>query len=60
MAAPTALAVEWLERRMFHALQSTLERAAGRGLQLQLQTLKAHDGEDPPAGDDAPGGENDG
>ena len=70
VAAPTALAVEWLARRMFHALQSTLEKAAGRGLQLQLQTLEAHDGEDPPAGDDGrenpsgpdygPGGENDG
>ena len=70
MAAPTAFAVEWLERRMFHALQSALEKAAGRGLQLRLQTLEAHDGEDPPVGDDGrenpsgpdygPGGENDG
>ena len=70
VAAPTALAVEWLERRMFLALRSALEKAAGRGLQLQLQTLEAHDGEDPPAGDDGrentsgpdygPGGENDG
>ena len=70
VAAPTAFAVEWLERRMFHALQSALEKAAGRGLQLRLQTLEAHDGEDPPVGDDGrenpsgpdygPGGENDG
>ena len=70
VAAPTVFAVEWLERRMFRALQNALERAAGRGLQLQLQTLEAHDGEDPPAGDDGredpsgpdygPGGENDG
>ena len=52
VVAPTPFAVEWLERRMFHALQSTLERAAGRGLQLQLQTLKAHNGDDPPVGDD--------
>ena len=70
VAAPTAFAVEWLERRMFRTLQSTLEKAAGRGLQLQLQTLEDHDGEDPPAGDEGrentsgpdygPGGENDG
>ena len=35
--APTPFAVEWLERRMFHALQRTLEKVAGRPLQLQLQ-----------------------
>ncbi len=35
--APTPFAVEWLERRMFHALQRTLEKIAGRPLQLQLQ-----------------------
>ena len=50
VVAPTPFAAEWLERRMFHALQSTLERAAGRGLQLQLQTLEAHNGNDPPGG----------
>ena len=55
VVAPTPFAVEWLERRMFHALQSTLERAAGRGLQLQLQTLAAHNGDDPPVGDDDQG-----
>ena len=55
VVAPTPFAVEWLERRMFHALQSTLERAAGRGLQLQLQTLEAHNGDEPPVGDDDQG-----
>ena len=55
VVAPTPFAVEWLERRMFHALQSTLERAAGRGLQLQLQALEAHNGDDPPVGDDDQG-----
>ena len=69
VVAPTPFAVEWLEQRMFHALQSTLERAAGRGLQLQLQALEAHNGDDPPVRDDdqvnpsgpdlEPGGEND-
>ena len=58
VAAPTALAMEWLERRMFHALQSALEKATGRGLQLRLQTLEAHDGEDPPGPDYGSGGEN--
>ena len=52
VVAPTPFAVEWLERRMFQALQSTLERAAGRGLQLQLQTLEAHKGDESPVGDD--------
>ena len=52
VVAPTPFAVEWLERRMFHALQSTLERAAGRGLQLQLQALEADSGDEPPVGDD--------
>ena len=55
VVAPTPFAVEWLERRMFHALQSTLERAAGRGLQLRLQTLEAHNGDDAPVGDDDQG-----
>ena len=55
VVAPTPFAVEWLERRMFHALQSTLERAAGHGLQLQLQTLEAHNGDAPPVGDDDQG-----
>ena len=52
VVAPTPFAAEWLERRIFHTLQSALERAAGRGLQLQLQALEAHSGDDPPVGDD--------
>ena len=55
VVAPTPFAVEWLERRIFHTLQSALERAAGRGLQLQLQALAAHSGDDPPVGDDDQG-----
>lgn len=35
--APTAFTVEWLEKRMFHTLQRTLEKVAGYPLQLQLQ-----------------------
>ena len=52
VVARTPFAAEWLEKRMFHALQSALERAAGRGLQLQLQTLAAYDGDDPPVEND--------
>ena len=52
VVAPTPFAAEWLERRIFHTLQSALERAAGRGLQLQLQTLEAHSDEGPPVGND--------
>ena len=55
VVAPTPFAVEWLEKRMFHALQSTLERAAGRGLQLRLQALEADSGNEPPVGDDDQG-----
>ena len=55
VVAPTPFAVEWLERRMFHALQSTLERTAGRGLQLQLQALEADSDDEPPVGDDDQG-----
>ena len=55
VVAPTLFAAEWLEQRMFHALQRTLERAGGRGLQLQLQALEAHSGDDPPVGDDDQG-----
>ena len=35
--APTTFAVEWLEKRMFHSLQRTLEKVSGEPLQLQLQ-----------------------
>ena len=55
VVAPTPFAAEWLKKRMFHALQSTLERAAGRGLQLQLQVLEADSGDEPPVGDDDQG-----
>ena len=34
---PTPFAVEWLERRMFHALQRTLEKVTGRPLELRLE-----------------------
>ena len=55
VVAPTPFAVGWLEKRMFQALQSALERAAGRGLVLQLQALEAHAGDDPPVVDDDQG-----
>ena len=35
--APTPFAVEWLERRMFHSLQRTLERVAGQPMELRLK-----------------------
>ena len=35
--APTAFAVEWLEKRMFLALQRTLDKVAGHPLELKLQ-----------------------
>ena len=41
VAAPTPFGVEWLERRMFHALVTELEKAAGRQMELQLRTLES-------------------
>ncbi len=35
--APSTFAVEWLERRMYHALQKTLEKVSGRFFELRLQ-----------------------
>ena len=35
--APSTFAVEWLERRMYHALQKTLEKVSGRAVELRLQ-----------------------
>ena len=35
--APSTFAVEWLERRMYHALQKTLEKVTGRFLELRLE-----------------------
>ena len=35
--APSTFAVEWLERRMYHALQKTLERVSGRSVELRLR-----------------------
>ena len=35
--APSPFAVEWLERRMYHALQKTLRKISGREFELQLR-----------------------
>ena len=35
--APNSFAVEWLERRMYQALQKTLQKVSGRKLELQLR-----------------------
>lgn len=35
--APNSFAVEWLERRMYHALQKTLQKVSGREFDLQLR-----------------------
>ena len=37
VVAPSPFAVEWLERRMFHALHGELQKAAGRPIELQLR-----------------------
>ena len=35
--APNSFAVEWLERRMYQALQKTLQKVSGREFDLQLR-----------------------
>ena len=39
--APNPFAVEWLERRMYHALQKTLHKISGREFELQLRVKTA-------------------
>jgi chromosomal replication initiator protein len=41
--APNSFAVEWLERRMYHALQKTLKKVSGRDFELQLQVKSEGD-----------------
>ena len=41
--APNSFAVEWLERRMYQALQKTLRKVSGREFELQLQVRSEGD-----------------
>jgi chromosomal replication initiator protein len=41
--APNSFAVEWLERRMYHALQKTLKKVSGREFELQLRVKSEGD-----------------
>ena len=41
--APNSFAVEWLERRMYNALQKTLKKVSGREFDLQLQVRSEGD-----------------
>jgi len=41
--APNSFAVEWLERRMYHALQKTLRKVSGRDFELQLKVKSEGD-----------------
>ena len=41
--APNSFAVEWLERRMYHALQKTLKKVSGCDFELQLQVKSEGD-----------------
>ena len=40
VTTPSPFAVEWLERRMFHELQRSLGRVAGRPLELLITSLR--------------------
>ena len=58
VSAPTAFAVEWLEKRLFHTLQRKLESAAGRPVELQLRVRAAGSSggeEEPPEEVQTPG-----
>jgi len=57
--APNSFAVEWLERRMYHALEKTLRKISGRDFELQLKiksegTFYAVDPVTPPANQMSP------
>ncbi|MBC51567.1 MAG: chromosomal replication initiator protein DnaA [Chloroflexi bacterium] len=41
--APNPFAVEWLERRIYHALQKTLKKVSGREFELQLKVRSEGD-----------------
>ena len=41
--APNSFAVEWLERRIYHALQKTLEKVSGREFELQIKVRSEGD-----------------
>ena len=41
--APNSFAVEWLERRMYNALQKTLKKVSGREFELQLKVKSKGD-----------------
>ena len=41
--APNSFAVEWLERRIYHALQKTLKKVSGREFELQLKVRSQGD-----------------
>jgi len=41
--APNSFAVEWLDHRMYHALQKTLRKVSGREFELQLQVRSEGD-----------------
>ena len=41
--APNSFAVEWLERRIYHALQKTLHKVSGREFELQLKVRSEGD-----------------
>lgn len=51
--APTPFAVEWLERRMFHALHGELEKAAERPMELRLRVAGPVAEADPAGGGDS-------
>jgi len=41
--APNSFAVEWLERRIYHALQKTLKKVSGREFELRLKVKSEGD-----------------
>ena len=55
VAAQSALAVEWLERRIFHSLSTALEKAAGKPIELQLRARKPDGKEEPTQEELCPG-----
>ena len=53
VVAPTPFAVEWLERRMFHALHGELQKVAERPMEIQLRVAGPVAGAEPVEGNES-------
>ncbi len=55
VAAPTAFAVTWLERRMYADIQKTVEKVTGQALEIRFEVNRSEPDADTPPLDSMPG-----